>query len=164
MIDLYSWYSNDNGNNPGEDYFDVMLTNDGGANWVMLMHENNDWEEWRRSMFLVEDYLPLTSQMRMKIIAQDLGNGSLVEAAVDDICILASAILPPQDLSIVLLDDGMQLSWQPVAGATSYTVWRGMQFPPTTSNTTILMTVTDTFYIDQTDLDTLGYYIVTANR
>lgn len=164
VIEMYSWFSNDNGNNPGEDYFDVFISNDAGTTWVSMMHESEDWEEWRRCIFLLEDYVALSDQVQMKIVAQDLGNGSLVEAAVDDICVLASATLPPEDLTIVMLDEGVKLTWRPAERATSYTVWRGTEFPPTTSNTVVVTTVTDTSFVDMTNLDSLGYYFVTANR
>lgn len=163
-IELYSWYSNDNGNNPGEDYFDIDISNDGGTTWTSMLHERVDWEEWRRSIFIVEEFVPLTSQMRLRFVAQDQGLGSLVEAAVDDVCILASGLLPPEDLTVLVIDNGMQLTWEPVAGANNYTVWRGTQYPATVFNTVILGTVPGTTFVDLTELDTLGYYIVTANR
>ncbi len=164
VVDLYTWFTNDNGNNPGQDYFDIDVSSDSGATWISMLHENVDWEEWRRATFLLEDYIPLTEGVRVRIVAQDLPLGSLVEALVDDVCILTSGILPPQGLTVLVVSNGMQLSWLPVQGAASYTIWRGTQFPPTTGNSTILITVTGTSYIDMTTLDTLGFYIVTANR
>ena len=32
-VRYWKWYSNDQGNNPGEDYWDVDVTNDGGQTW-----------------------------------------------------------------------------------------------------------------------------------
>ena len=87
-----------------------------------------------------------------------------MEAAVDDVCILASGILPPEELTAVMTDTGVQLHWQPATGASSYTVWRGMEFPATPLNSMILSTVTDTGYLDTTSLDSVGFYFVTANR
>lgn len=165
VLELYSWFTNDNGNNPGEDFFDIDVSSDSGATWVSMLHENTDWEAWQRSIFLLEDFIPLTSQVRVRIVAQDIPLGALVEALVDDVCILsAGVVLPPENLTVVVLDSGLQLTWQPVQSATSYSIWRGTEFPPTLSNTTIISTVTETSYIDVTSLDTVGFYIVTANR
>lgn len=164
VIELYTWFTNDNGNNPGQDFFNIDISSDSGATWLPMLHENVDWEEWQRETFLLEDYIPLTNAVRVRIVAEDQPLGSLVEALVDDVCILTSGILPPEELTVLVVSNGMQLSWQPVMGASSYTVWRGTQFPPTLENSTILSTVTGTSYLDLTTLDTLGFYIVTANR
>ncbi len=164
VAEMYVWYSNDLGNNPGEDFLDVDASADGGATWTPMLHELTDWEEWRRLIFVIGDYVPLTSQVQIRVIAQDQGSGSLVEAAVDDVCILASGILPPEELTAVMTDTGVQLHWQPATGASSYTVWRGMEFPATPLNSMILSTVTDTGYLDTTSLDSVGFYFVTANR
>ncbi len=164
VLEVYSWYSNDNGQAPGEDFFILDVSNDGGTTWINLVREQIDWEYWKRSIFLLDNYLPITNQMRVRFLAQDFGIGSLVEAAVDDICVLAAGALPPDELSIVALEEGMQLTWKPVHGATSYTVWRGPAYPATTSNTAQVATITDTFYVDVSATDTLGYYIVTSNR
>ncbi|MBL0061992.1 MAG: S8 family serine peptidase [bacterium] len=164
VIELYTWFTNDNGNNPGQDYFDVDVSSDSGATWLPMLHENVDWEEWRRETFVLEDYIPLTNAVRVRVAADDQPLGSLVEALVDDVCILTSGILPPENLTVLVVSNGMQLSWLPVMGASSYTIWRGTQFPPTLENSAILTTVTSTSYIDLTTLDTLGFYIVTANR
>lgn len=164
VLETYTWYSNDNGQAPGEDFFNMDVSNDGGATWVNLVHEQIDWESWKRSIFVLDQHLPITNQMRMRFVAQDYGIGSLVEAAVDDICILAAGALPPEELSVVALEEGLQLSWKRVARATSYTIWRGTTYPATTLNTTPITTIADTFYVDLAASDTLGYYIVTSNR
>lgn len=163
VMGLYSWFSNDNGNTPGQDHLDIEITSD-GIEWISMLHENEDWETWRRDMFVLEEYITLSSQVQVRITAQDLPSGSLVEAAIDDVCLYAATTEAPEELTAIMTETGIALNWQAVPGAASYTVWRGTQFPPTTLNATIISNVTDTEFIDTTSLDTIGFYIVTANR
>jgi hypothetical protein len=46
--------------------------------------------EWTRVEFYLEDYVPLTNEMRVRFVAQDNGvGGSIVEAGIDDFSIVA---------------------------------------------------------------------------
>lgn len=162
-LGIYSWFTNDNGFVPNQDFFDVEITDD-GVEWISLLHENDDWENWRRHVFVLEEYISLTDQVQLRITAEDLPGGSLVEAALDDVCLYAGSLRAPQQLTAIKTETGIALNWQSVPGATSYAVWRGTEFPPTLLNATIISTVTDTEFVDTTSLDTIGFYIVTANR
>ncbi|MBK6767247.1 MAG: S8 family serine peptidase [bacterium] len=163
VLEFYTWFSNDNGVNPGEDFFDIELTGD-GVTWVPVVHESDDWELWRRHTIFVEDYVGLSNSVRMRVTASDLGNGSLVEAALDDVCLYATSVNAPQELTAQIVEAGIQLHWKSVPGAISYTVRRGMQYPPTLENCGIISTISGTEYLDTTSLDSIGYYIVTANH
>ncbi|MBM4118672.1 hypothetical protein FJ251_13245, partial [bacterium] len=78
------WYTNDTGNNPGSDVWLVQVTSD-GTNWVNLESTVGSAREWRLMSFLLDDYIELTSTVRLRFIASDEGSGSLVEAGVDEV-------------------------------------------------------------------------------
>lgn len=83
-ITFYYWYVNDVGSNPGEDAFDIAISNNGGTNWVTvasILLSNHAWEAYD---FRVLDFTTPTATIKVRFIAQDLGGGSIVEAGVDD--------------------------------------------------------------------------------
>ncbi|CAG0953982.1 hypothetical protein PHYC_00356 [Phycisphaerales bacterium] len=84
----WRWYSNNAGGSPGADTFRVDLSNNGGTNWtsaeIVGPTGAGTTGGWNYHEFRVADVLPLTSQMRMRFIADDAGAGSLIEAALDD--------------------------------------------------------------------------------
>ncbi len=73
-----------------DDQFTVDLSNDGGATWTNL-ETVSATTGWTRAAFPL-DQLPLaaTDRMRLRFVATDEGAGSLVEALIDDIAIVAS--------------------------------------------------------------------------
>jgi hypothetical protein len=91
IVEYYRWFSNDAGAAPDEDFWRVDLSNDGGGNWVPLESTQASDASWRRTAFRIEDFLAPTSTMRLRFIAADEFNGSLVEAAVDDFRLLGFA-------------------------------------------------------------------------
>jgi len=91
-LTYWRWYTNDLGNNPGQDYWDVDVTAD-GLNWVHLEHTMASANTWTEQTFDLEDYVPLNGSIRVRFVADDQSPGSLVEAAVDDI--MLSIIRPP---------------------------------------------------------------------
>lgn len=91
-LTYWRWYTNSLGNSPGIDWWDVQVTADGNT-WVNLEHTQASANAWNRFSFDLEDFVPLTGQMRVRFVAEDASPGSLVEAAVDDI--LLDAVKPP---------------------------------------------------------------------
>jgi hypothetical protein len=84
-LTYWRWYSNDLGNNPGEDWWDVDVSTD-GLTWVHLEHTTSSANSWNFFEFDLTDYVDLTDQAQVRFVAADEGvGGSLVEAAVDDI-------------------------------------------------------------------------------
>jgi Zn-dependent metalloprotease len=89
---FYRWYSNDQGANPGNDYWKVDISNDGGASWVPVENTNVADHSWRLVAFKVEDYVSLSAEVMLRFVASDVlipgmefEGGSLVEAAIDDV-------------------------------------------------------------------------------
>ncbi len=86
-ISYWRWYTNDLGNNPGEDEWVVEVSSDGGAGWVDLERTTASANSWQEHSFLVSDFVTPTAEVVIRFIASDTGGGSLVEAGVDDFMI-----------------------------------------------------------------------------
>jgi hypothetical protein len=89
-FNYWLWYSNDQGNNPGTDYWDVLLSNDGGQTWLPLEHTAISTNAWVNLTYDLVDYYPVPEQVQLKFVAADESPGSLVEAGVDDFLILGA--------------------------------------------------------------------------
>jgi hypothetical protein len=94
VMTYWRWYVNapSTGANPGTDWWQVQISNDGGSNWQYLENTFQQDMSWRRKAFRVADYFELTDEFQMRFIASDsttvgeyLDGGSLIEAALDDI-------------------------------------------------------------------------------
>ena len=89
VLSYYRWYNNAVGASPQEDVFEMEISNDNGANWVPLETVGPTGPEvfggWVKKQFLISDFIAPTSTMRVRFIASDLGEGSVVEAAVDGV-------------------------------------------------------------------------------
>jgi len=89
----YRWYTNSpaSGANPGADWWQVLITDD-GVNWYYVENNKSSDISWRKFAFRITDYVNLTNNVQLKFIASDslhlgqyLDGGSLIEAAVDDL-------------------------------------------------------------------------------
>jgi choice-of-anchor B domain-containing protein len=84
----HRWYSNNMGSTPGTDVFPIWISNDGGGSWTLIENVSENAGAWVRQRVRIADYVAPTSQIRLRFVAQDLGEGSLVEAGVDDVRIV----------------------------------------------------------------------------
>jgi Zn-dependent metalloprotease len=89
----YRWYTNSpaSGANPGADWWQVLITDD-GVNWHYVENNMSSDINWRKFAFRAQDYVNLTNIVQLKFIASDsthlgqnLDGGSLIEAAIDDL-------------------------------------------------------------------------------
>jgi hypothetical protein len=85
------WFSNDSGAYPDGDPFRAEISNDGGQTWTLLEEVTVSERIWMQRQFLVRNYLTPTNLMRLRFIAGDYGNDSVVEAAVDRIGAMSGA-------------------------------------------------------------------------
>lgn len=88
-ISYWRWYVNSSVGSPdADDVFLVDVSNDGGSSWTNVetldptVHEQMG--AWIQTSFRVADYVKPTASVRMRFIASDLNNGSIVEAGIDD--------------------------------------------------------------------------------
>ncbi|MGD8452606.1 MAG: C25 family cysteine peptidase [Phycisphaerae bacterium] len=91
-ISYWRWYSNDAGATPNTDVFTVDVTNNGGGSWVNVEvvgpSGTGTGGGWYQHTFNVADIVTPTAQVQLRFIAADEGQGSLVEAAIDDLLII----------------------------------------------------------------------------
>ncbi len=84
VVEYYRWYTI---RTSIDDSFFVDISSDGGTSWTNLEAVSNTENYWKRSRFLVSQYVQPTSQVQLRFVASDNPSGSLVEAGVDDFSI-----------------------------------------------------------------------------
>ena len=90
LISYWRWYSNDTGGSPNADTMTVDISDDGGASWVPLEVVGPTQDAsggWIEATFTLTDFVNSTSQVQLRFMASDVGTGSIVEAAIDDLWI-----------------------------------------------------------------------------
>lgn len=99
IIGYWRWFSNDAGASPNEDSFVIDISNDDGANWTNVEIVGPSGPEtgggWFFHQFVIADVILPTNSMRMRFVASDLINGSIVEAAIDDFTVTSLECLVP---------------------------------------------------------------------
>ena len=118
ILSYWRWYVNapPSGANPGADWWQVHVTDDGGDTWVEIEETTTQDIQWRRNAFAIQDYVDLTDEFKIRFVAsdsiradQELSGGSLIEAAVDDLLILDLA-----SLGVDQLEDASEIVAWPV--------------------------------------------------
>lgn len=93
QLTYWRWYSNDTGASPNNDTMRIGISNNDGASWINLETVGPTGEQsnggWFQASHSLDAVISLTSTMRVRFIAEDAGDGSIVEAAVDDFEIMA---------------------------------------------------------------------------
>jgi hypothetical protein len=93
-IAYWRWYSNDQGSDPGADFFRVDISNNGGTNWVNVETIGPSGAGtsggWIRHEFRVADVVAPSANVKMRFVAADAGPGSIIEAGIDDFEILST--------------------------------------------------------------------------
>lgn len=88
-VSYWRWYSNNTGAGPNADVFEVDISNNGGSNWTSVEVVGpagaGTSGGWVQHEFSVDDLIAPTANMQLRFRAGDLGEGSLVEAALDDL-------------------------------------------------------------------------------
>ena len=91
LVTYWYWYSNNIGDNAGNDLWQVYVSNNSGNTWEDLQITSSSSNAWVKSRLVLSDVIDFTDSMQFKFIAEDLSypgdagsGGSLVEAAIDD--------------------------------------------------------------------------------
>jgi len=90
VVSYWRWYSNSTGSSD-DDTFTVQITND-GSSWsdVEVLGPSGAGTSggWIQHQFSVSSFVTPSSSVQLRFLASDLGSGSIVEAAIDDLEII----------------------------------------------------------------------------
>ena len=95
LITYYGWYTNNVGDNPDTDHWQVDVSDNGGESWSALEYTTESNDSWIQKNFLLSQLgVTLTNQVQFRFVAEDINNpgdsssgGSIIEAAIDDFTI-----------------------------------------------------------------------------
>ncbi len=84
IVSFALWYTNNTGDNPGDDYFIVNISNNDGASWTFVDSIGpSSLNGWQMFSYEVDQYIHPSASVRLQFVASDLGAGSVVEAGID---------------------------------------------------------------------------------
>ena len=83
------------GRAPNQDYWVVDITNDGGQTWSAVENTLASDTTWQQVTFDAGDHFAEPGLVQLRFVASDLGEGSLVEAMVDDFTLVG--VVPRSD-------------------------------------------------------------------
>jgi hypothetical protein len=83
-VEIWRWYF---AQLTSGDYFAIDVSNNGGSSWTNLETHSNSagLNTWTQAVFNIHDFLPLTSQMRLRVRVGDFGNPGITEGAFDNV-------------------------------------------------------------------------------
>jgi len=91
IVSYWKWFTNNQGNNPSTDMWQVDFSIDNGVSWINLEFSSESNIYWDYKQFLLNDFSAISNEVQFRFIARDIFNegdtgsgGSLVEAAIDD--------------------------------------------------------------------------------
>jgi len=83
-ISYWRYYTNSAGGAPNLDYWKVDISNDGGTSWSSVENTLQSDTDWQQIVITLSDFFTEPGLVQLRFIADDAGDGSLVEAMVDD--------------------------------------------------------------------------------
>jgi len=93
-ISYWRYYTNEHGNAPSQDDWRVDVSNDGGQTWAEVENTHLSDADWQQVVFDLDQYFATPGLVQLRFIADDSGEGSLVEAMVDDFVLMGTFLDP----------------------------------------------------------------------
>jgi len=91
-LSFWLWYSNDAGASPNADIFEVQLSGNNGGSWTTAKTIGPAGADtnggWVSHEIAVHQFVTPSAQVKLRFQASDLGSGSIVEAALDDLVLV----------------------------------------------------------------------------
>ncbi|MCI5056148.1 MAG: choice-of-anchor B family protein [Flavobacteriales bacterium] len=91
-IDYASWFYASDQSGEGTDYYKVEISNGTTTATIENLGTTaNNMSQWNNKSFRILDFISLSSNMQIIVEAGDVGQGDIVEAAIDNIIVFDSA-------------------------------------------------------------------------
>ncbi len=88
VLVYHRWYSNNSGASPDADSMLVQISDNNGSSWSTLETVTENLSQWVEKRFTISDFVTPSATVRVRFVASDFGDGSIVEAGVDDLQIV----------------------------------------------------------------------------
>lgn len=98
IVSYWRWFSNDAGENPGEDAWKAQISSNGGTTWVTVDSTKTTANSWKEIRFAVGGYVTPTATVRMRFVAEDRAGDSIVKAALDDFRVWGTSVVGVGDV------------------------------------------------------------------
>lgn len=89
----FALYMSYNSATPTDDPLEAYLSNDGGVTWV-LVGSYSTGQAWNLKTIKVKDFLTVSTDMKVKFVAQDNGTDNVVEVAIDSFSVTKITCYP----------------------------------------------------------------------
>jgi hypothetical protein len=83
-VSYWRWYVSGVSDNPTRDFWMAEVSSDGGASWAVMETTDRPEPEWVNVDVALSSLITPTNQVVFRFTAQDTGDGSITEAALDD--------------------------------------------------------------------------------
>jgi len=97
-ISYARWYSNNAGDDPYNDIFEVYITDNDGTTWIpveVVGPVDDASGGWIEHSFFITEFISPTNTVKIRFDASDLGSGSVVEAGLDAFAITTYNCVEP---------------------------------------------------------------------
>ena len=132
VLEMSVFFVNDAGAAPGEDPFQIHVSDDGGASWNPVLVTLASIPDWTVQQFPLSGIITPGSQFRIRVTAEDNLNGSLVEAGTDDVRILEPntgclgcplPVPPVTTIDVTRFGDDVVIDWTDPGGSTAFNIY-----------------------------------------